>query len=203
MSNEDTGIYIKLLCYQHQHGGTVDKLAFNNMVGNKQLLRSKFIETDIGFYNEKLMLETEKRNKKSNNISKAVKEIWNKRKYDSNTIPLNNYGISLKNDEILMGPINRDKDYLNNKKGVDFFSTVDEKTKEILNSNSWIENIAMAKKLPLKFVTEKLEYFLTKESLKNDYLEKSGTETKNYFINWFVILLENKKNEIEPKKRKQ
>ncbi len=51
----------------------------------------------------------EKRNKKSNNISKAVKEVWEKRK-ESNAIPLKNNAIpkesKKKGNRILMGIVN-------------------------------------------------------------------------------------------------
>jgi uncharacterized protein YdaU (DUF1376 family) len=80
MSNEQIGIYIRLLCSQHQHGGIIDKLSFNSLVGNNDLLRSKFIETETGFYNERLTDEMDKRNKKSNNMSEVAKEVWRLRK---------------------------------------------------------------------------------------------------------------------------
>ena len=68
LNNEQIGIYIRLLCSQHQHGGLIDKLSFNSLVANNELLRSKFIETEHGFYNERLATEMDKRNKKSNCI---------------------------------------------------------------------------------------------------------------------------------------
>lgn len=109
MNNEQIGIYIRLLCSQHQHGGVIDKISFNSLVGNNEIIRSKFIEIDLGFYNQRLANEMEKRNKKSNNISNAVKEVWEKRK-KSNAIPLENNAIpkeSKKNGKrILMGIVN-------------------------------------------------------------------------------------------------
>lgn len=111
MTNEQIGIYIRLLCSQHQHGGTIDKVSFNSLVANHDIIRTKFIETDLGFYNSRLMEEMQLRNKKSNNISSAVKEVWEKRK---NAIALKNDAIPLesqkkpkrkvkKNDAIPMG----------------------------------------------------------------------------------------------------
>lgn len=61
MTNEQVGIYIRLLCAQHQHGGLVDKESFNNMVGDHKLIRNKFIETEDGFYNERMREESLKR----------------------------------------------------------------------------------------------------------------------------------------------
>lgn len=114
MSNEQVGIYIRLLCSQHQHGGVIDKVSFNAMVGTNEIVRAKFVESDLGFYNIRLMEVINLRNKKSNNISEAVKTIWEKRK---NAIPSKNDGIPLqsqknpkripkKNDAILMGTVN-------------------------------------------------------------------------------------------------
>jgi uncharacterized protein YdaU (DUF1376 family) len=114
MSNEQIGIYIRLLCSQHQHGGIIDKISFNSMVGIHDIVKSKFVESELGFYNIRLMEVMELRNKKSNNISDAVKNIWEKRK---NAIPLKSDAIPLesqknpkripkKNDAIDMGTVN-------------------------------------------------------------------------------------------------
>lgn len=109
MSHEQIGIYIRLLCSQHQHGGVIDKISFNSLIGNNEIVRAKFIEIDLGFYNQRLADEMEKRNKKSNNISKAVKEVWEKRK-ESNAIPSKNNAIpkesKKKGNRILMGIVN-------------------------------------------------------------------------------------------------
>jgi uncharacterized protein YdaU (DUF1376 family) len=109
MSHEQIGIYIRLLCSQHQHGGVIDKISFNSLVGNNEIVRAKFIEIDLGFYNQRLADEMEKRNKKSNNISKAVKEVWEKRK-ESNAIQSKNNAIpkesKKKGNRILMGIVN-------------------------------------------------------------------------------------------------
>jgi uncharacterized protein YdaU (DUF1376 family) len=82
LSHEQVGIYIRLLCSQHQHGGIIDKISFNSLVGNHEILRSKFIESDTGFYNERLANEVDLRSKKSNNMSQTAKEVWEKRKLE-------------------------------------------------------------------------------------------------------------------------
>lgn len=122
MNNEQIGIYIRLLCSQHQHGGVIDKISFNSLVGNNDIIKAKFTEIDLGFYNERLASEMEKRNKKSNNISKAVKDVWEKRK-ESNAIPLKSDAIpkesKRKRKGIPMGivnvNINEVKDYFKEK----------------------------------------------------------------------------------------
>ena len=80
LTHEQVGIYIRLLCSQHQHGGIIDKISFNSLVGNHEILRSKFIESDTGFYNERLAIEVDLRCKKSSNMSQTAKEVWEKRK---------------------------------------------------------------------------------------------------------------------------
>jgi uncharacterized protein YdaU (DUF1376 family) len=76
MNNEQVGIYIRLLCAQHQHGGIVEKNNFNSIVGDNMIVRGKFIETEDGFFNNRLMEEMEKRNQKSNNLSANAKKRW-------------------------------------------------------------------------------------------------------------------------------
>lgn len=81
MPNEQIGIYIKLLCAQHQHGGFIEKDVFNDMTEGFDALRKKFIETDSGFYNERLMNEMQKRKIKSTNLSVNAKKRWAKEKH--------------------------------------------------------------------------------------------------------------------------
>ena len=80
MSNEQTGIYIKLLCAQHQHGGIIDKTAFENVINGDSIIRSKFIEVDDGFYNKRLFDEMLKRKKKSSSLSANALIRWEKEK---------------------------------------------------------------------------------------------------------------------------
>lgn len=92
-TNEQVGKYIRLLCSQHQHGGFIEKNSFESLVGEDKILKSKFIETEHGFYNVRLSEEMENRNKKSENISEAAKETWKKRRelVQKNTTVLRSY----------------------------------------------------------------------------------------------------------------
>lgn len=61
-SLEDLGLFIRLLCIQHQHEGRIKKYDFNQICSEKyQRVREKFIEDDNGFYNKRLDLEIAKR----------------------------------------------------------------------------------------------------------------------------------------------
>ena len=92
MTNEQVGIYIRLLCSQHQHGGIIDKISFNSLVGTHEVVRVKFEGTESGFYNIRLMEVMGARNAKSNNLSLAVKKVWEERK---NAIPLKSDAIPM------------------------------------------------------------------------------------------------------------
>ena len=80
MNNEQVGIYVRLLCAQHQHGGLIDKTSFNSLVGNNDIVRSKFIETGDGFFNERMMKEIVRRSVKSSNLSANAHIRWDKYK---------------------------------------------------------------------------------------------------------------------------
>lgn len=79
MSHEQVGIYIRLLCVMHQHGGTLDLAAFNAFIGKNDILRKKFVVEDGVVFNERLMLEMAKRAKKSSSLSANAKIRWKKR----------------------------------------------------------------------------------------------------------------------------
>lgn len=85
MSNEEVGIYIRLLCSQHQHGGIISKNVFETATNGHKLIREKFVECEEGYYNERLMREMIKRRNKSNNLSANALQRWN----NSNAIASN------------------------------------------------------------------------------------------------------------------
>lgn len=60
MNYEQKGKYITLLCIQHQHG-IIDKISFDIIVGNDNMLKSKFLQNTNGFYNQRMLEETNKR----------------------------------------------------------------------------------------------------------------------------------------------
>lgn len=78
MTDEEVGVYIRLLIIQHQHGGLIDKQTFLSKTSNYPRVAEKFIMTDDGYYNERLMKEMVKREKKSNNLSANAKARWSK-----------------------------------------------------------------------------------------------------------------------------
>lgn len=84
LSDEEVGKYIRLLCAQHQQGGLINRSVFNSIVKDSELLREKFIETEDGYFNERLMREMERRAKKASNLSANAKLRWEKEKQKEN-----------------------------------------------------------------------------------------------------------------------
>ncbi len=76
LTDEETGIFVRLLCIQHQHGGLIDKNTFISKTENYPNLKVKFVETEDGFFNKRLMTEMVKRQNKSNNLSANATKRW-------------------------------------------------------------------------------------------------------------------------------
>lgn len=156
LNNEQIGIYIRLLCSQHQHGGLIDTISFDSLVDNNQLLKSKFIETKDGYYNERLAIEMNKRNKKSNNMSEVAKEVWKQRK-----IQLYNKSNAIvkENDTIAIQPINED-----------------------ININKKVNINTREQNFKIELSQYEIEYGnKTIEDFYNYWTEKNGTRTKMLF----------------------
>lgn len=76
MTNEEIGIYVKLLCAQHQQNGSIKEDAFNNLVPENSIIRSKFKKDNEGYYNQRLQDEMLLRQKKSTNLSANALKRW-------------------------------------------------------------------------------------------------------------------------------
>ncbi len=201
MSNEQIGIYIRLLCSQHQHGGIIDKISFNSLTNGNDLLVSKFIETETGFYNERLTIEMEKRNKKSNNMSQTARDVWAKRKLDKNTIVQksdtivlqmdNNSNTEVKEkDTFVIQTVNRNRDiniiidYLNKVCGTNYKKGIDKTIKLItarLNENFTIDDfkIVIDNKFNEWNVDAKMKPYLRPETLFGTKFESYLQSTKS------------------------
>ena len=79
MSNEEVGIYIKLLCLQHQQGHLKEEDMLS--IGATKKIFSKFIKDDEGnYYNERLEYEANKRKaySESRKNNRKKKETYGK-----------------------------------------------------------------------------------------------------------------------------
>ena len=75
-SHEEIGFYIRLLCFQHQHGGVIPTRVFESMSGDSTNVSSKFVQAEDGYFNERLMAEMVKRQKKSDSMSANAMKRW-------------------------------------------------------------------------------------------------------------------------------
>lgn len=204
MSNEQVGIYIRLLSSQHQHGGIIGKIAFNSMVGNNEIIRDKFIETETGFYNERLTCEMDKRNKKSNNMSETAKDVWKKRKdakiqlyNESKEIKYNSNTNVKENDTIVIQPVNRNENV-----NIDSSTTNEmqflkiSECRQIYESRYQQQQEYVCK--DLKISMDKLKYFQDEFDL---HIKKTDThrilsDYVRHFANWTARLSPEQKQTI-------
>jgi uncharacterized protein YdaU (DUF1376 family) len=79
MSNEQVGMFIRLLCYQHQQGSLSENDMMNICKTYDEKVWSKFDKTDAGYVNLRMYEESEKRKKysesrRNNKLSTTKKE---------------------------------------------------------------------------------------------------------------------------------
>lgn len=168
MNDEQVGIYIRLLCAQHQLGGMIERSAFLSRVNNNTIIANKFIETDEGYFNERLMVEMEKRSKKSCNLSANAKVRWDKekqKKCKSNAIASNlNMPIENENEDILL------------KKRYDEFT-------ENLRSQRVYERLAMNVGIKPTEIMYCIEEFI--DSCYGEFtLKTTKLQVEQYFMSW-------------------
>jgi hypothetical protein len=82
MTDEECGIYIRLLCIQHQHQGVIAKSYFLQRTAKHPAVADKFVEEESGFYNSVLRGHIAKRaafteSRRSNRSSKPQDEHMN------------------------------------------------------------------------------------------------------------------------------
>lgn len=113
LSNEQKGMYITLLCLQHQKGILSEKDMLSVCKTYDEDVFCKFIKTDEGYYNQRMKLEHEKRSNfcksrrdsvikgienKRNKANKSVRKSYVKRMEDENV----NENKDINNDELLI-----------------------------------------------------------------------------------------------------
>jgi uncharacterized protein YdaU (DUF1376 family) len=88
MTNEQVGLYIRLLCAQHQHGGkiytNVLRTQCDSITGGDTIF-AKFDHDGEFSFNTRLRDEMQKRAEKADKARDSVNKRWEKHRYDSNT----------------------------------------------------------------------------------------------------------------------
>lgn len=115
MTNEQVGKYIRLLCLQHQKGVIPEKdmiFICGSSVEDNSDIYSKFKKNGVGFYNERLRIEVEKRAaysaSRSANRLKGKEKGYKKEENHMNNI-CQSYDVHMENeDEDVNENINKD-----------------------------------------------------------------------------------------------
>ena len=98
MSNEQVGLYIRLLCAQHQHGGriytNVLRTQCDSITGGDAVFQ-KFEHDGEFSFNTRLRDEMQKRSEKAEKARESVNKRWEKHKYDSNTNVLRSENVNV------------------------------------------------------------------------------------------------------------
>lgn len=221
MLPEERACYIDLMIYQHQHGYIPNDikrmLMYCSGVNEATLeatLEAKFKLTDKGWLNSKLNNVINERReyaeKQSSNgllgqfFKKAKSnvsiKIFNKLKdYIYNEYGKENLIEQLKKDKTTheamlkallkhLEDVNENEDVIKNKDKEIINSEV---KNEILNSQSWIEQICIKKKITLAVCTEYLKEFIDDAELKGEL--NNLEDSKRHFVNWLNIRLKEKK----------
>lgn len=92
MTNEQVGLYVRMLCAQHQHGGRIDTNVLRaqcDSITNGLHVFNKFEHDETGSFNKRLDHEINLRKKKSLKAADSVNKRWEKYReeqgYKSNT----------------------------------------------------------------------------------------------------------------------
>jgi uncharacterized protein YdaU (DUF1376 family) len=92
MTNEQVGLYIRMLCAQHQHGGRIDTNVLRTQcdgITNGIQVFNKFEHDESGSFNPRLENEILLRKEKSLKAAESVRKRWDKSKenntYERNT----------------------------------------------------------------------------------------------------------------------
>jgi len=96
MSNDEVGMYIKLLCLQHQQGRLKEKDMYYICSTYVESVFSKFkVDTNGMYYNERMESEAQKRKKYSDSRRKNVSK-----RYDSKQLRAATYVVHMENENV-------------------------------------------------------------------------------------------------------
>ena len=166
MSDEQTGKYIRLLCFQHQHGKLSQKDMLSICKAYDVEIWSKFRSENNFFYNERMLIESEKRKKYSESRRKNANNDKKDKAYAKHMGNVNDN-------------INVDINILEGGMGGDWESH----RRQFLEDGSWQMSFCTKKNISKINLDEKLKEFISDIDLKQDYKPKK--ELQSHFTNWF------------------
>jgi uncharacterized protein YdaU (DUF1376 family) len=180
-TDEQVGIYIRLLMAQHQHGHLSDKQVKMICRTHDEDVMLKFEKDSDGkFFNKRLEDEIFKRKKYS--LSRSENK---KGKTKDMLIISKSYDNHMENEnENENKDINKDKSKIKNLNGISY--EISKLSLVMQSQDSWLESIARKYKCSITFATDKILDFII-------HLEAQGEESKtlqdakSHYDNWFRI----------------
>ena len=180
-TDEQVGIYIRLLMAQHQHGHLSDKQVKMICRTHDEDVMLKFEKDSNGkFFNKRLEDEIFKRKKYS--LSRSENK---KGKTKDMLIISKSYDNHMENEnENENKDINKDKSKIKNLNGISY--EISKLSLVMQSQDSWLESIARKYKCSITFATDKILDFII-------HLEAQGEESKtlqdakSHYDNWFRI----------------
>ena len=180
-TDEQVGIYIRLLMAQHQHGHLSDKQVKMICRTHDEDVMLKFEKDSNGkFFNKRLEDEIFKRKKYS--LSRSENK---KGKTKDMIIISKSYDNHMENEnENENKDINKDKSKIKNLNGISY--EISKLSLVMQSQDSWLESIARKYKCSITFATDKILDFII-------HLEAQGEEAKtlqdakSHYDNWFRI----------------
>ena len=180
-TDEQVGIYIRLLMAQHQHGHLSDKQVKMICRTHDEDVMLKFEKDSDGkFFNKRLEDEIFKRKKYS--LSRSENK---KGKIKDMLIISKSYDNHMENEnENENKDINKDKSKIKNLNGISY--EISKLSLVMQSQDSWLESIARKYKCSITFATDKILDFII-------HLEAQGEESKtlqdakSHYDNWFRI----------------
>jgi uncharacterized protein YdaU (DUF1376 family) len=180
-TDEQVGIYIRLLMAQHQHGHLSDKQVKMICRTHDEDVMLKFEKDSDGkFFNKRLEDEIVKRKKYSTSRSENKKG-----KTKDMLIISKSYDNHMENEnENENKDINKDKSKIKNLNGISY--EISKLSLVMQSEDSWLESIARKYKCTFEFARNKILDFII-------HLEAQGEESKtlqdakSHYDNWFRI----------------
>jgi len=189
MTDEQRGKYILLLCLQHQNGKLTERDMLKICGKKDEDIWCKFFQENGYFYNKRMLLESEKRNKFSERQRERIQKYWDEKKemgeYRGNTVELP-YENENENENII-----EDKNERINKREVKFKSEVFEFTDKYPETmldkfcNYWTEKNKSKTKMrwELEKTFEIMRRLVTWASRDNDIVKNNKPKTYSEMLN--------------------
>lgn len=187
MSNEQVGLFIRMLCAQHQHGGRINTKELRTQcerIANGDAVYDKFKHDHAGSYNERLAYEMGIRKEKGIKARQSANKRWknpNKQLCEGNANALRSESES-ESESI--------NEYINKSSEIENPILWTSAKNSFLNSDEWKYQFCTSKKVSKAKLEKYMDEFIADCELKTDY--KDLKELKKHFTNWFN--LKNKSN---------